>query len=138
MNTTLYPIATRAYTAPIPRPDQIAVTRTSSAPVAASTSCGDYIAPTKRLLACRQPEPPTRPLARRHRALEGGAMAIWRIRDLAELLSTPPVVGESTELTFEVSEEMLTRHVPGAPGVLSTPAMIGLMETTASAILRPR
>jgi len=65
-------------------------------------------------------------------------MAIWRIRDLAELLSTPPVVGESTELTFEVSEEMLTRHVPGAPGVLSTPAMIGLMETTASAILRPR
>jgi fluoroacetyl-CoA thioesterase len=65
-------------------------------------------------------------------------MAIWRTQDLAELLTSPPRTGETTELTFEVSEEMLTRHITDGPAVLSTPALIGLMETAASAVLRPR
>lgn len=65
-------------------------------------------------------------------------MAIWRTRNLADLVKTPPRIGAATELTFTVSEEMLTHHVPDTPPVLSTPAMISLMETTASALLRPR
>jgi predicted thioesterase len=44
--------------------------------------------------------------------------------------------GLKTELTFTVTEAMVTRHVGGA-GVLTTPHMIGLMEDTASAVSQP-
>jgi len=65
-------------------------------------------------------------------------MAIWRTRDLTELLTTPPHIGQTKETSFEISDDMLTRHITNGPAVLSTPAMIGLMESVASAMLRPQ
>lgn len=44
--------------------------------------------------------------------------------------------GLVVEREFEVTETMATRHV-GGPGVLSTPAMIGLMERVAQAVTAP-
>src|SRR6185503_20285118 len=44
--------------------------------------------------------------------------------------------GLREQLSFTVTDAMVTRHVGGA-GVLTTPHMIGLMEDTASALTQP-
>jgi fluoroacetyl-CoA thioesterase len=65
-------------------------------------------------------------------------MQLWRTSAAAELLTVPVEPGDRTERSFEVGAGMLTGHVPGSPSVLSTPALIGLLEDTAADILRPR
>jgi predicted thioesterase len=65
-------------------------------------------------------------------------MQIWRTPVGADLLTSPVRTGEQMERSFEVATHMLTGHVPGAPSVLSTPALIALLENTAADILRPR
>ncbi|MDT0530558.1 hypothetical protein RM555_16315 [Micromonospora sp. DSM 115977] len=65
-------------------------------------------------------------------------MRIWRTSAAADLLTGAVELGERTHRSFEVGAGMLTDHVPGSPSVLSTPALIGLLEDTAADILRPR
>ncbi|MEU4568947.1 hypothetical protein [Micromonospora sp. NPDC023956] len=65
-------------------------------------------------------------------------MRIWRTSDHTDLLTVAVGPGDRTHRSFDVGGEMLTGHVPGAPAVLSTPALIGLLEDTAADILRPR
>ncbi|MEV0809938.1 hotdog domain-containing protein [Micromonospora sp. NPDC050200] len=65
-------------------------------------------------------------------------MRIWETATGDELVTSPVREGERSERTFEVTAGMLTGHVPGAPSVLSTPALIGLLEDTAADILRRR
>ncbi|GAB3137184.1 hypothetical protein GCM10027290_02450 [Micromonospora sonneratiae] len=64
-------------------------------------------------------------------------MQIWKGPAGQQLLTRPVQVGEHTHRSFEVGPNMVTDHVPGAPSVLSTPALIALMEDTAADILRP-
>jgi predicted thioesterase len=65
-------------------------------------------------------------------------MRIWNAAVGDELLTSPVRVGEQMERSFDVVAHMLTGHVPGAPSVLSTPALIALLEDTAADVLRPR
>ena len=59
-------------------------------------------------------------------------------RDAAELLTIPVTPGESIHRRYEVTESMLTDHVPNRPPVLTTPDLIALVENTAADLLRPR
>jgi predicted thioesterase len=45
--------------------------------------------------------------------------------------------GLRSEREFTVTERMVTRHVGGSGGVLTTPSMIGLMEDTAQLVTQP-
>jgi|GEM_PF-3587970 predicted thioesterase len=65
-------------------------------------------------------------------------MRIWETAPLDELTTSPVREGEQSERSFEVTAGMLTAHVPGTPSVLSTPALIALLEDTAADILRRR
>ena len=53
-------------------------------------------------------------------------------------LDGPLPVGSWCEAVFEVTAEMVTRHVPHTPPVLMTPTMIALLEEVAARIVRPR
>ncbi|MER7420747.1 hypothetical protein ABT346_28850 [Micromonospora peucetia] len=64
-------------------------------------------------------------------------MQIWRTPETADLLTAAVGPGDRARRSFEVSAGMVTDHVPGSPSVLTTPALIGLLEDTAADILRP-
>lgn len=65
-------------------------------------------------------------------------MRIWATTTGEELVTSPVREGERAERSFTVTAGMVTGHVPGAPSVLSTPALIALLEDTAADVLRPR
>ncbi|GLY24635.1 hypothetical protein [Micromonospora sp. NBRC 101691] len=65
-------------------------------------------------------------------------MRIWRSSQATDLLTVAVAPGDRTRRSFDVGAEMLTGHVPGAPSVLSTPALIRILEDTAADVLRPR
>jgi fluoroacetyl-CoA thioesterase len=54
------------------------------------------------------------------------------------LLTVPVIAGDNIRRSYPVEAHMLTHHIPDAPGVLTTPNLIMLMEVTAAAIVRPR
>lgn len=65
-------------------------------------------------------------------------MRIWESTTEDALVTSPVQVGDQSEHTYEVTSDMVTNHVPGAPPVLSTPSMIACMEDTAARVLRRR
>ncbi|MFC0865846.1 thioesterase family protein [Sphaerimonospora cavernae] len=65
-------------------------------------------------------------------------MDIWQTPAADQLLADPVQAGDQMERSFEVTESMVTGHVPGAPSVLTTPSLIAFLEDTAADILRPR
>ena len=52
-------------------------------------------------------------------------------------LSRPLAVGSRLDRTFTIEAPMLTHHVPGRPGLLMTPNLIGLLEEVAAQLVRP-
>ncbi|HEY8534203.1 MAG TPA: hotdog domain-containing protein [Micromonospora sp.] len=63
---------------------------------------------------------------------------MWESADWEELVTSPVRDGERSERSFEVTADMVTHHVPDSPAVLTTPALIALLEETAADILRRR
>lgn len=52
-------------------------------------------------------------------------------------LAVPLVAGTRLDEAFVVDPPMLTHHVPGRPGLLMTPTLIGLFEEVCAHIVRP-
>ncbi len=52
-------------------------------------------------------------------------------------LARPLEVGTQLVVGFTMDERMLTHHVPGRPGLLMTPTLVGLIEETCAQIVRP-
>jgi len=53
-------------------------------------------------------------------------------------LSQPLPPGTRSEVDYPVTAAQLTDHIPGRPGVLMTPELVGLLEETAAKMVRPR
>jgi predicted thioesterase len=52
-------------------------------------------------------------------------------------LAVPLATGTSLDIAFVVDPPMLTHHVPGRPGLLMTPTLVGLLEEVCARIIRP-
>ena len=52
-------------------------------------------------------------------------------------LTGPMPPGTQSRRHFPVSEAMLTHHIPGRGGVLTTPNLVAILEETAADIVRP-
>ena len=52
-------------------------------------------------------------------------------------LAEPLATGTSLDIAFVVDLPMLTHHVPGRPGLLMTPTLVGLLEEVCARIIRP-
>jgi predicted thioesterase len=53
-------------------------------------------------------------------------------------LSQPLPPGSRSEWDYPVAGTQSTDHIPGRPGVLRTPDLVGLLEETAAKMVRPR
>jgi predicted thioesterase len=52
-------------------------------------------------------------------------------------LAVPLAAGSRLDVVFVVDPPMLTHHVPGQPGLLMTPTLVGLIEEVCARIVRP-
>lgn len=56
---------------------------------------------------------------------------------MESFLAVPLDIGAQLDVEFTIAPAMLTHHVPGRPGLLMTPTLVGLIEETCARLVRP-